>query len=181
VPTPPDAPNDVAAVVYEEAIEFLGFAREGTIGEARNIPDDRWDYRPHPKARSVAELVRHIIELTAMLVGEAADPHGDFQRRSDEEHVRAHVGDLPERMSPAELRAALERTRDTDIRRIRAAGVDHMANPIRRFDGGTWLRVTYVFYAASHEDYHRGQLASYARTMGLVPALTQQIYGAGAG
>jgi uncharacterized damage-inducible protein DinB len=179
--TPRDAPQDVGALVCEDAIECLGFAREGTIGEARNIPDDRWDYRPHPKARSVAELVRHIIELTAMLVGEAADPHADFQRRSDEEHVRAHVGELPERMSPAELRAALEHTHDTNIRRIRAAGAEHMATSIRRFDGGTWRRVTYVFYAASHEDYHRGQLASYARTMGLVPALTQQIYGAGAG
>jgi uncharacterized damage-inducible protein DinB len=181
MPTPRDAAKNVAALVYEEAIEFLGFAREGTIGEARNIPDDRWDYRPHPKARSVAELVRHIVELTAMLVGEAADPHGDFQRRSDEEHVRAHVGELPERMSPAELRAALERTHATNVERIRAAGPEHMATSIRRFDGGSWLRVTYLFYAASHEDYHRGQLASYTRTMGLVPALTQQIYGADAG
>ena len=124
--------------------------------------------------------MRHIVELTAMLVGEAADAEGDFQRRSDEEHLRAHVGGLPERMSPAELRAALERTHAVSLARIRAAGAEHMATPIRRFDGGTWLRSTYVFYAASHEDYHRGQLASYARQMGQVPALTRQIYGAGA-
>jgi uncharacterized damage-inducible protein DinB len=63
------------------------------------------------------------------------------------------------------------------VQRIRAAGADLLARPIRRFDGGTWSRLTYVFYAASHEDYHRGQLALYARTMGLVPALTQRIHG----
>ncbi len=52
-----------------------------------------------------------------------------------------------------------------------------MATSISRFDGGEWSRLTYVFYAASHEDYHRGQLATYARSLGLVPALTQQIHG----
>ena len=171
---------ELEARVLEDALEILAFAREGTIAEARDIPDDRWDYRPHPKARSVAELVRHIVETTAMLVGEAADPEGDFQRRSDEEHVRAHVGELPERMSPAELRAALERTHAVSVERIRAAGPMRMAAPIRRFDGGSWLRSTYVGYAASHEDYHRGQLAAWARMMGRVPALTRQIYGEGA-
>jgi uncharacterized damage-inducible protein DinB len=50
-----------------------------------------------------------------------------------------------------------------------------MATGIRRFDGGTWSRLTYVFYASGHEEYHRGQLATYARSMGLVPALTQKI------
>ena len=166
-----------APSALEDAIEALGFAREGTIAEARNIPDERWDYRPHPRARSVAELVRHMIEGTAMLVGEAADRAGDFQRRSPAEHVRAHAGDLADQTSPGELRAALEQSHAVDVGRIRAAGAEHMATPIRRFDGGEWLRVTYVFYAASHEDYHRGQLDLYARMMGLVPARTQQIYG----
>jgi uncharacterized damage-inducible protein DinB len=166
--------------VFEDAIETLGFSRQGTIDEAANIPDDRWDYRPHPKSRSVAELVHHMVQTTAMLVGEAADRNGDFQRRPYPEHISAHAGDLPETMTPAQLRAALKRSHDVNVSRIRSAGEGHMATPIRRFDGGTWSRITYVFYAASHEDYHRGQLALYARTMGLVPALTQQIYGSGA-
>ena len=33
----------------------------------------------------------------------------------------------------------------------------------RRFDGQTWTRLTYVFYAGAHEQYHCGQLATYAR------------------
>ena len=163
--------------IFEEAIECLDYSRKGTIAEARNIPDDRWDYRPHPKARSIAELVRHMIEVAAMIVGEAAAAEGDFQRRPPAAHVREHAGELPEAMSPAELREALERTHAANVNRVRAAGEQHMASNIRRFDGGTWSRITYVFYAASHEDYHRGQLATYARSMGLVPALTQQIYG----
>ncbi len=168
---------DNGSSVFEDAIEALGFSREGTIAEAAGIPDERWDYRPHPNAKSVAELVHHIVQATAMLIGEAADPEGDFLRRPPTEHVRAHAGDLPESMSPAELREALERTHQLNVDRIRGAGEEHLATAIRRFDGGTWSRVTYVFYAASHEDYHRGQLATYARSMGLVPALTRRIHG----
>ena len=158
-------------------IETLVFSREGTIAEARNVPQDRWDYRPHPNARTFAEVVKHMIQAAAMLVGEATDAAGDFQRRSPKEHVRAHAGDFPEKMSPVELCEALERTHDINLGRIRTAGEEHMTTAISRFDGGTWHRITYVFYAASHEDYHRGQLAMYARMMGLVPALTQQIHG----
>lgn len=165
------------ASLVEEAIEFLGFNRQGTIAEAANIPDERWDYRPHPKARSVDELVRHIIEATAMLVGEACDPEGDYQRRPPAEHVRAHAPDLADNLSPEELREALADSWDDAIEKIRAAGPELMGQPIRRFDGGTWSRIMYLFHAGSHEDYHRGQLAMYARTIGLVPALTRRIWG----
>ncbi len=161
--------------LFEDAIDSLDYARNGTIAEAANIPDDRWGFRPHPEARSVSELVRHMIQAAAMLVGEAADPDGDYQRRPPAEHVKAHLGDLREDLSPAELRAELERTHRVNLDRIRSAGEEHLATAIRRFDGGTWARLTYVFYASSHEDYHRGQLATYARSMGLVPALTQRI------
>jgi uncharacterized damage-inducible protein DinB len=166
-----------ARPILDDAIEALSFAREGTIAEASNIPDERWDYRPHPNARSVAELIRHMIEAAAMLVGEAADVEGDFKRRHPREHVAAHAGDLGESMTPTELKDALQRTHEVSVERVRKAGAAHMATPIRRFDGGSWRRDTYVFYAASHEDYHRGQLALYARTMGLIPALTQRIHG----
>jgi uncharacterized damage-inducible protein DinB len=121
-----------------------------------------------------------MIESAAMLVGEAADAEGDFQRRAPAEHVQAHGGGVAEGMSPAELREALERTHELQVSRINSAGEEFMKTAIRRFDGGLWTRITYVFYATSHEDYHRGQLAMYARSMGLVPALTQQIRGANA-
>jgi len=163
----------------EEAIEAFGFVRDGTIAEAENIPDERWDYRPHPKARSVTELVRHMIEAASMLVGEATDPEGDYLRRSPEEHVNAH-GRLPDEMSPAELRAELARTHADLMARVRSAGEAFMDTPIRRFDGGTWQRLSYLHHATSHEDYHKGQLALYARMMGLIPALTQMIYGSDA-
>lgn len=173
--------SDIERLVHD-AIEVLDFARRGTIAEAANIPDGRWDFRPHPQARSVAELVHHIVQGTAMLLGEATDPEGDFQRRPPHEHVREHAADVPDAASdPEVLREALEDVHRRCLDAIRAATPEHWLTEIRRFDGESWTRLTYLFYAASHEDYHRGQLASWARIMGLVPALTQKIHGEDAG
>ena len=41
--------------VLSDAIEAFGYARQGTIGEATNIPLERWDFRPHPDAKSVSD------------------------------------------------------------------------------------------------------------------------------
>ncbi len=56
-------------------------------------------------------------------------------------------------------------------------GEDAMMGPVTNFDGGTWSRMQWFFHAMNEEMYHRGQLTTYARLMGLVPALTQQIMG----
>lgn len=168
-------------VLLTQALEALTFSREGTIAEAANIPAEKWDFRPHPEVKTVAELVRHMIEAGVMMVGEAADPDGDYQRRSPEEHVKAHLGGLKLDDDPVTLQAALRTTLDNATRAVREAGPDFMRTPIRRFDGGEWSRLAYVYYAASHDDYHRGQLTLYARLLGLVPALTQKIQKAKAG
>ena len=163
--------------VLSDAIEAFGYARQGTIGEATNIPLERWDFRPHPDAKSVSELVRHIIDASLMLVGEAADPDGDFTRRSPDDHVADHAGHLPDTLTSSELVEALSSSLETCNERIRTVGEHHWSTDIKRFDGQTWTRLTYVFYAGAHEQYHCGQLATYARSMGLVPALTKRIHG----
>ena len=47
--------------------------------------------------------------------------------------------------------------------------------PITNFDGSKWTRMQWFFHAMTEEMYHRGQIVTYARLMGLVPALTQMI------
>ncbi|MGH7552626.1 MAG: DinB family protein [Longimicrobiales bacterium] len=49
---------------------------------------------------------------------------------------------------------------------------------MRRFDGQPGTRLAWLYHAIEHESYHRGQIALYARFLGLVPALTRQILGA---
>ena len=54
-----------------------------------------------------------------------------------------------------------------------------MMKPIVQFNGEPASRLTWLNHAIAHEEYHRGQLALYARLLGRVPALTKLIEGNG--
>lgn len=167
--------------ILDEAIESWAFARRGVIAEAEGIPDDMYDYRPHANARSVAEILRHLVESGLMMVGELTKPEGDFTRQDFPAFIREHAGELPSDATPGELRALLASTLEEGAARFRNAGDAFMLTDIRRFDGDVWARVTWMHHGIAHEEYHRGQLATYARMLGLVPALTKLIHGEDAG
>ncbi|MFN2386233.1 MAG: DinB family protein [Thermoanaerobaculia bacterium] len=48
---------------------------------------------------------------------------------------------------------------------------------INRFDGQKGTRLAWMNHGIAHEEYHRGQLALYARLLGRTPALTRRIKG----
>jgi uncharacterized damage-inducible protein DinB len=48
----------------KELAESARTVRKNTIAVAEDIPEDKYDFRPSPDARSVAELLRHIAVST---------------------------------------------------------------------------------------------------------------------
>ena len=52
-----------------------------------------------------------------------------------------------------------------------------MLQQIQQFDGTHATRLSWMHHGVSHEEYHRGQIALYARLVGKVPALTKLIQG----
>lgn len=52
-----------------------------------------------------------------------------------------------------------------------------MLQNIRRFDGLFGTRLAWMQHGIGHEEYHRGQIALYARLAGKTPALTKLIEG----
>lgn len=163
--------------LLDEAIEAWEDVRRGVLEEAAVIPEDRWDWRPHPESRTVAELLRHILESGLMAVGELAREDGDFQRQGFAEHLAEHAGELPGSMEPDELQDRLQLAFAEGAATLRAAGEIHMLQRIRRFDGLRGTRLAWFQHAVAHEMYHRGQLALYARQLGVTPALTRRIQG----
>lgn len=161
--------------LLDEAVESWGYARAGVLDEAEVITDEEYDFRPAPGARSVAELLRHIVESGLMMAGELSDPDGDFTRDDVAGFMERYAGHLPGSLTPAELRELLRSSLDDGARKIRGAGEDAMLQPIRRFDGAWWSRLAWMNHGIAHEEYHRGQIAMYARLLGHVPALTQKI------
>jgi uncharacterized damage-inducible protein DinB len=135
------------------------------------------DLRPHPNAKNVQELVVHILQSGRMMVGELTREDGDFTRQSIDGHFAEHAGDIPEDGSPEVLKQLLASELAHGIQRFRAFGEIGMLQTIRQFDGTFATRYSWFQHGVAHEEYHRGQLATYARCMGQVPALTRLIYG----
>jgi uncharacterized damage-inducible protein DinB len=162
-----------------EFLEAWRYTRSGVIAEAENLPEDRFLERPSGLGRSPLELVNHIVESGWLMAGELSRPGGDF--------LRASYGDLLAEHTPARDRAgdraaaleALRRSLEQGQDRLRAAGLQWMTEPIRQFNGEPASRLAWMHHGISHEEYHRGQLALYARLFGKTPALTRQILGEG--
>lgn len=163
--------------LLDEALDAWRGTREGLLDEAAEIPDERWDWCPVEGARSVAELLRHVLESGLMAVGELSREDGDFTRQGFPDFVREHAGHLPERMDPPALREHLRRTLEDGERILRERGEIHMLQTIRRFDGLPGTRLAWFNHHVDHESHHRGQLALYVRLTGTTPALTRRIQG----
>lgn len=166
-----------AVTLLAEAIESWEYARQGVIAEAEGLPEEQWSFRPHDGARSFAEIVRHVLESGLMMVGELTDPEGDFTRDVPGGFIVHHAGHLPADAGPSEMKSLLSSTLAEGVAKLQEAGEVAMLQTIRRFDGELWTRLAWLHHGIAHEEYHRGQLAMYARIQGLVPALTRLIHG----
>ncbi|MCI0696585.1 DinB family protein [candidate division KSB1 bacterium] len=163
--------------LLEEALEAWAYTRQGVIDEVENIPEKDFGFRPTPKNRSVAELAHHIIESGLMMSGELTRPDGDFQRQDYPEFLKEYAGHIQPADSKKKLSALLKSTHTEGEKKFREAGELLMLQYITRFDGLKGTRFAWMQHGISHEEYHRGQLALYARLLGRVPALTKLIMG----
>jgi uncharacterized damage-inducible protein DinB len=163
--------------MLDEALESWGYTRDGVIDEVVTIPADQFDWRPHPKSRSVAELVQHIVESGLMAAGELTRPDGDFRRAPYPDILGEYAGHVPGIHGRDALLALLRDSYADGEARFRGAGELAMLQHVRRFDGTLGTRLAWLWHAVDHESYHRGQLALYVRMMGKVPALTRAILG----
>lgn len=163
--------------LLEETIESWEYVRAGLLAEADQIPDGGYDFRPHPEARTLGDILVHVVESGLMMAGELCRLGGDFTRKPYGELMAEHAGNLPSSPSPEALRALLADTGEEGVRALRKAGEIHMLQTIRRFDGMTSTRLAWMSHGIAHEEYHRGQVALYARLQGIVPALTKLIQG----
>jgi len=165
------------STILEETLEAWQGVREGLIAEVRNIPASRFDFRPTPQSRSVAELVQHILEVAMMMTGELTRPDTDFHRAPWPKLLGLYArAAWRARTKPALLRLLTSQIRD-GARRFRKAGELSLLQLITRFDGLPGTRLAWWNHGIAHEEYHRGQVAVYARLMGIEPALTRLIRG----
>jgi uncharacterized protein (TIGR02996 family) len=160
-----------------ELLDGWRYAREGVIDELDNIPAELWTFRPMPAMRSVAELAQHINDSGRMMSGELSHPDGDFTRLAFADFMREYGDTYADEADKAALIERLRRSHEEGETALREAGVDLLSKPIVQFNGTPATRASWMAQGIAHEDYHRGQIAVYARLLGLVPKLTQLIEG----
>jgi uncharacterized damage-inducible protein DinB len=163
------------ASLLEETLEAWTDVRQGLIEEVENIPADRFDFRPAPEVKSVAELVQHILEVALMMTGELTRPDTDFGRAPWPELLDLYASHVKAANSKAQLVGLLGSSLAEAEQSFREAGELHMLQFITRFDGEAGTRLAWLHHGIAQEMYHRGQLALYERLMGIEPALTRRI------
>jgi len=163
--------------LLDEALEAWAYTRSGVISEIQNLSEADLKMKPHSDSRSATEIAIHIVESGLMMSGELSRPDGNFQRKTYPQFIKEYGRDIPQVSKKSEIVQLLKRTHADGDKKIRAAGELQMLQVIARFDGERGSRLAWMNHGISHEEYHRGQLALYARLAGRVPALTQLIYG----
>lgn len=152
--------------------------RRNTLAIARDIPADKYDFRPAPETRSVAELETHI----------ALACHFQHQIHAVERRATLQGFDFPslvERMTAEEKKP---RGKDEILELLRVEGekwagwleglsdgflgeriqMPAGANPSSR------SRFDMILSVKEHEMHHRGQLMMIERMLGIVPHLTRE-------
>jgi uncharacterized damage-inducible protein DinB len=163
--------------LLDEALEAWQYTRAGVISELRNLPDVSLTFRPATNSRTAAEIAVHIAESGLMMAGELSRPDGNFRRKSFPQFMKEYAKGVKATSNKKQLIQLLTKTHEDGVKKIRKAGELQMLQLITRFDGEGGSRLAWMQHGIAHEEYHRGQLALYARLVGRVPALTQLIYG----
>lgn len=161
--------------LLDEAIEAWEDARNGVIDEVENLPADRFDFRPRPDVRSVTQLIVHILEVSLMMAGELTREDTNLRRYPWPKLLAHYSKPIENASGKRQLLTALRSTLRDGVKQFRNAGEVHMLQQILRFDGRKGTRMEWFHHGIAQEMYHRGQLALYARLIGLKPALTRRI------
>ena len=151
--------------------------RRNTLQVARDIPEDKYDFRAAPDTRSVRELLGHIAFITLL--------HYDFHR--DRRLTTLAGYDFPAFMARSNGEAGKARTKAQLIELLETEGEKFaawMESLDDKFLNETYTdpmgqnartRFEHLLSAKEHEMHHRGQLMLIQRMIGVTPHLTREM------
>ncbi len=124
------------------------------------LPEERWDWRPHPKSRTVGDLCAHIVEIEDWI-----------SRAMEEEAFRFGQHEVRPVESRDGLLAWAAEVHERAVTRIRAFDDGKMERPVRwvRPDGVEIMNLPVAGYLHTvlrgHVIHHQGQLSVYLRLL----------------
>jgi len=149
---------------WMEAVQQWEMCRTGVVGELRALDPEYLDVRPAKGARTARELAVHLLEAG----------RGFAQRLETGAPFAPGSSETSPTATADELAVALMEDWTTNVR-PRVEALEGRADTVMESFFGQKTLLWQLWFAISHEWYHRGQLATYVRLSGKVPALTQYI------
>ena len=175
----PESRTSLHDSFLEETLDAWRRVRLGIIEEVRNIPAGKFDYRPAPDTRSVRELVQHILEVSMLMTAELPRPDTNLKRHPWPKMLHKLGAAAHRAKSKTELLKLLRSQMKDAESKFRTAGDLELWQQMEQFDGTFATKFQWLHHGIAQEMYHRGQLTTYARLLGLEPALTQRINAGG--
>ena len=152
--------------------------RSNTLAVAEDIPEDMYGFRPAADARSVAEVLKHLIfsargAYEAHAVRKVKTYVGvDFSGLARERQRQEQ-----QEMAKADILDALRRDGEAWAQYLDAVPEDELADLIPFPEGAeppVRSRFEMLLSAKEHEMHHRAQLMIIERLLGIVPHLTRR-------
>lgn len=156
-----------------QLVDGIRAVRQNTVRMAEEIPESRYDYRPTPQSRSVAETLVHIAWLWT------ADHLMHAERRLES----LDGFDFPAllAMSAAEEQRTRAKAEIVDLLRtdgerwaawVAQLSEAFLAERVRLPDGSSVNRFEMLLGTKEHEMQHRAQLTVIERLLGIAPRPT---------
>jgi uncharacterized damage-inducible protein DinB len=151
--------------------------RKNTIQIAEDIPEDKYDFKPSPESRTIAQTLAHIAAATTfptMLHGERIP----IDKIDFAEYMKT-VGALEARLqTKAQIVATLRESGEKFAVMLESIKDEAFLAEVITFRPGaeppSRTRFDMLLAAKEHEMHHRAQLMLMERMIGIVPHLTRE-------
>ena len=162
----------------KELAQSFRTVRKNTLEAARDVPEDKYDFRPAPDTRSVEKLLAHIalgyrFQHQLQAVEKRSSMEGfDFQA------VMAGIG--AQEATPrtkSQVIALLEDEGEIWATFLDGVSDEFLAEPVAfppEFSQPPKSRLEMILSVKEHEMHHRGQVMLIQRMLGIVPHLTRE-------
>jgi uncharacterized damage-inducible protein DinB len=168
----------MSAYGAKELADSFRTVRKNTIAVAKDIPAEKYSFRPAPDTRSVGETLIHIANSHAF----------QLQLHRDEKRTTLEGVDFPAiqarrlaaekvPMTKDQIVALLEKNGDEFAKFLEGLDDSFLAERVQSAPGMTPAsksRIEFLMGVKEHEMHHRGQLMTIERILGIVPHLTRE-------
>ena len=157
----------------EDLLDFWKEVRAGVIDELAQIPAEQFGFQPAPESRSVAGIIRHIVEVQKFSTGELCRPGTDFNRVPIRELVERYAAVAHTGGDKEELIGSLRSSMESVEAALRGFGEEALREKVQYGKPMSKLDILYLYI--THEMYHRGQITVYERFLQIEPAATAKV------